>query len=285
MYLQSEPISGIDYIFYNASHGFTWQETLLLAPLRIEDSEEIINLKMQLVARFVDIFLTWRIWNSRSLAYSTVRGAMFRVMRNIRGCSPEALAENLREELLRESETFAGTQPLHLSRWNRRTLHRLLARITDYVEMKSGLKGRYAEYIASGRNRYEVEHIWANHPERHEDEFEHQADFEEQRNRIGGLLLLPKSFNASYSDLPYEEKLPHYNTQNLLARSLHPQAYERNPGFRGFLRESGLPFRSHGRFRREDMERRSELYRQIAEQIWNPDDLIHDVEKAGSGGG
>ena len=33
-----------------------------------------------------------------------------------------------------------------------------------------------------------------------------------------------------------------YNTQNLLARSLHPQCYERNPGFQRFVAQSGLPF-------------------------------------------
>ena len=48
---------------------------------------------------------------------------------------------------------------------------------------------------------------------------------------IGDLLLLPKSFNASYGDLPYEEKLVHYDSQNLLARSLNANAYDHNPGF------------------------------------------------------
>ena len=30
------------------------------------------------------------------------------------------------------------------------------------------------------------------------DEFKNEHDFAEHRNRVGGLLLLPKSFNASY---------------------------------------------------------------------------------------
>ncbi|MBK7760321.1 MAG: DUF1524 domain-containing protein, partial [Deltaproteobacteria bacterium] len=48
---------------------------------------------------------------------------------------------------------------------------------------------------------YEVEHIWANRPERHSDEFPQSSDFQDVRNHIGGLLLLPKSFNASYGDM------------------------------------------------------------------------------------
>ena len=83
---------------------------------------------------------------------------------------------------------------------------------------------------------------------------------------FGGLLLLPKSFNASYGDLEYrriekgadgepkdEGKRQHYIGQNLLAQSLHEQAYERNPGFVGFKGRSGLPFQAHAEFKKADL--------------------------------
>ena len=109
--------------------------------------------------------------------------------------------------------------------------------MTDYVETRSGRSSRYLEYVCRhGKERYEIEHIWADHPERHDDEFKHPKDFGEYRNRIGGLLLLPKSFNASYGDLPYADKRKHYLKQNLLAQSLHEDAYERDPGFTRFVR-------------------------------------------------
>ena len=85
---------------------------------------------------------------------------------------------------------------------------------------------------------------------------------------------MPKIFNASYGDLPYAEKLPHYHSQNLMARSLHPSAYEHNPGFLNFIRRSGLPFRPHEQFKRADLEYRGKLYSLLAERIWNPDDLL-----------
>ena len=87
-----------------------------------------------------------------------------------------------------------------------------------------------------------VEHIWADHPEHHTDEFAHEADFARHRNRIGDLLLLPKQFNASYNDDPYEKKLPHYYGQNLLAASLNPLSYEKNPGFINETNSSPSPF-------------------------------------------
>jgi hypothetical protein len=161
---------------------------------------------------------------------------------------------------------------------NRYSLHRILARLTDHVETQSGQPSRYAELVAEGPNRYEVEHIWANHPEQHVDEFNHPADFAEHRNRIGGLLLLPKKFNASYGDLSYADKLPHYLTQNLLARSLHTQCYQHNPGFLQFLQRSGLPFKPHGDFKKADIEERGALYRHLASQIWNPADLLVETQ-------
>ena len=274
---QDRPVEGLEHIFYNSAHGFTLQDMLLLAPLRPEDSEGAIELKLSLVARFVDILVTWRIWNFRSIAYSTMQYAMFLVMRDIRGLDPDSLAQKLHASLCKEDETFRTNDRLRVHQQNRYALHRLLARMTDYVETESGQKSRYAEYVASGKNRYEVEHIWADHPERHEEEFPQSADFAEQRNRIGGLLLLPKNFNASYGDLSYEEKLPHYYGQNLLARSLHSQAYERNPGFLDFKTASGLPFRAHEQFKKADLDERGELYRRLAERIWDPDDLLREV--------
>jgi hypothetical protein len=261
---------GLEPVFYNARHDFTLQYTLLLAPLSPSDDDRTLTRKMRIVASFLDILLARRLWNFRSIAYSTLQYSMFVVMREIRGKQPVELAALLRSRLDAEPETFASNDRLRVHQQNRYAIHQLLARLTEYVETESGGANRYAEYVAEGRNRYEVEHVWADHPERHEDEFPHPSDFSEYRNRIGGLLLLPKSFNASYGDLPYEQKREHYDAQNLLARSLHPHCYERNPGFLQFVRESGLPFRPHPEFKREDLDHRQELYRRLAEQVWDP---------------
>ncbi len=271
-------VPGLEPLLYNAHHGFSLQNMLLLAPLRPGDTDVIAEKKMRLVAQFIDILITWRLWNFRSVAYSTMQYAMFLVMRDIRGMDPVQLALRLRETLGKEKETFATNDRLYLHQQNRWHLHRILARITDWVERESGMPSHYLEYVTdTGRHRYEVEHVWADKPEQHTDEFTHPADFRDYRSHIGGLLLLPKSFNASYGDLPYEEKLLHYNNQNLLARSLHPQCYDHNPAFLRFVDESALPFRPYSRFNKDALDARGELYRKIAERIWDPDQLLREV--------
>ena len=91
--------------------------------------------------------------------------------------------------------------------------------------------------------------------------------------RVPQPTCLPKSFNASYGDLPYCDKRDHYLKQNLLAQSLHEKAYEHDPGFRRFREETGLDFQSHPQFKKADLDVRQELYMALAEQIWNPENL------------
>jgi hypothetical protein len=270
----TRPVAGLERVFYNAQLGFTLQFLLLLAPLTPDDDDRLVRTKIGLVTRYVDIMLNRRIWNFRSIAYSTMQYTMFNVMRSIRGLEPAELADRLSSLLDEDAETtFASNDRFRVHQQNRYFVHRMLARLTDYVETGSGLPSHYANYVAGGRGRFEVEHIWANHPERHTAEFQHAADFTDYRNRIGGLLLLPKSFNGSYGDLPYEKKVPHYLTQNLLARSLHPQCYQHNPGFLRFVTESGLPFRAHDTFVKADLDERYALYQRIAGILWDPDQL------------
>ncbi|MFC1481083.1 DUF262 domain-containing protein [Candidatus Neomarinimicrobiota bacterium] len=262
---------GYEHVFYNANHGFTLQYMLLLAPLTLQDDRDTIRKKVGIVARYIDIMLTRRLWNFRSVAYSTLQYTMFRTMQDIRRKDPTQLIEVLSKHLDKETEVFDSNKNLSVHQQNRKFIHRIIARITAYIDEQSGLSSRYVEYVTgTGSKKYEVEHIWADKSERHTDEFDHPHDFHQYRNKIGGLLLLPKSFNGSYGALPYKEKLPHYDSQNILARSLNANCYERNPGFTGFVNDSELPFRAHPEFKKSDMDARGNLYQQIAEQLWSP---------------
>lgn len=269
--------AGLEYVYFNAQHNFTLQYPVLLAPLRLEDDDAAIRRKIRMVSAYIDILIHRRIWNWRSIDYSTMQYAMFLVMRDIRSKSAPELVEILKQRLDAESETFATNPAFRLHGMNGRQIHRLLARMTDSVETNSGFASHYAEYAQRGKKGYEIEHIWANHAELHADEFSHPNEFQDYRNRIGGLLLLPKSFNASYGDLAYAEKLPHYFSQNLLARSLHEKAYKHNPGFTQFLEKSGLPFKPHSEFKKADLDDRQKLYEQLAGQIWNPERLVKEA--------
>lgn len=277
----------LETVFYNAGHEFSLQYPLLLAPLVPGDDADTVRRKLRIVAAFVDILIAWRAVNYMSLTYSTMEYAMFLVIRDIRRKPVEELAAILTQKLEETGLSFdgnadgsrTGMRDFALNQWSKRYIREMLARITDHIERRSGMKSRYAEYVAEGKNRYEIEHIWANHWEDHRDEFRSPQEFADFRNRIGGLLLLPKSFNASYGDMAYGEKLPHYLKQNLLAQSLHPLAYKNHPGFLRYIERNGHPFRSYpDRFDRNALDERQEIYQKVAEEIWNPARLTQEVD-------
>jgi Protein of unknown function (DUF1524) len=119
-------------------------------------------------------------------------------MREIRQKPPEELADLLYQRLQGKKESFTNNRRFALIQRNRDFVHLILAHLTDYVRCQTEKPSYYVEYVTSkGKKKYEVEHIWANKPERHTADFAQPADFLEYRNRIGGLLLLPKDFNAS----------------------------------------------------------------------------------------
>ena len=289
-------------VYYNAQNKFTLQYPVLLSPLCVGDTDETVLQKIRIVATYLDILIYRRIWNFFSINQNSMVSPMFSVMHDIRGKSSTELVKILCDKLnhdpflnlsdnnqmrmrldfpgfstSQKSSVFAN-QFFRLTAGNRGRVRLILARMTDYLEIQvRSTRSRYSDYIKTGSSGYEVEHIWANCPDRHTDEFPQETDFQEYRNRIGGLLLLPKNVNASMGDDPYTEKRKSYVGQNLLAASLYEQTYVHNPNLRSFIQKSKLPFKHHPEFKKADLDARQKLYQLLAEQIWNPERLREDA--------
>ncbi len=261
-------------IRFNSWSNFTLQFPALLAPLRVADDDPEVYRKFRIVSTFIDCILARRIWGGWAIHESYMRSRIFNsLIAEIRGVSSDELTQLLVEKLTKYTAQF--TRPdFGLHQQNRRRIHQILARFTDYIGTECGEPRRFEYFMTrGGDDPFEIEHIWANDHDRDGKDFAHPHDFEQYRNRIGCLLLLQKSFNASFRDDPYNEKRPRYFGQNHLAKTLDEQTYERNPNFLSFKERSGLPFRPHTKFNKDDLDERQELYRQIAERIWSPETI------------
>ncbi|HEX8397662.1 MAG TPA: DUF262 domain-containing protein [Pyrinomonadaceae bacterium] len=277
---------GLETVYYNAQNDFTLQYTVLLAPLSDGDDQETILRKIRVTASFLDILLIRRIVNYIRISYSANYYAMFLLLKEIRNKPLYELVEILEKRLNEEEATFdsarggerRGIDEFGLNNFSKRYIHHILARMTAHIETQSGRENRFAEYVRRNtKNPYEIEHIWANHYSRFNTQFASEKEFDDARNNLGGLLLLPADFNRSFQDKTYEEKLPHYNAQNLLARSLSLACYINNPQFLEYVKCSNLPFQPYEHFSRQEQKERRKLYRAIAEEIWNPARLRKDA--------
>ena len=226
-----------------------------------------------ITADYLDIWLARRAWNFRTNTYSSMRYSVFQLTKELRGRGVEELSSFLRGQLDEQTEGFATEPGFRLHNQNYRQIRHILARLTHWVDDQCGLACHFEDLISQGRARqFEIEHIWADHYDRFRQWFEHPSEFGAARNLLGGLLLLQSGLNQSLGDATYEAKRNAYlaNSCNLLARSLHPLAYQNNPAFRALRDETGLPFRPFERFGLEEQLERQELYLRIAECVWNP---------------
>lgn len=270
---------GLEHVFYNTYNRFTLQYLPILASVSAGDSDENFIQKTSLITKFLDMFIARRMTNNRNIGQSSLKGTMFALAKEVRGLDLDdlrkALVKRVENLIADPSESFDNIKFLRLGGRNGRYISYLLSRITAWIDTECGTDNTFPKYVSrTVKYPYEVEHIWANKYERHTDDFASVIDFEQHRNLIGGLLLLPKDFNTSFGDKPFSEKVIKYDSQNLLARTLNPLAYENNPSFIRFRKETGLPFKPYPySFTKSDIEERQDLYRQICERIWDPDKL------------
>jgi hypothetical protein len=86
-------------------------------------------------------------------------------------------------------------------------------------------------------------------------------------------LLLPADVNRSYQDKTFEEKAPHYATQNLYAASLTENTYHHKPRFLAFRDNFKLPFKSFNSFGQNEHKERYQLVKDLADLVWSHDRL------------
>ncbi len=129
-------------------------------------------------------------------------------------------------------------------------------------------------YNISMKKNYHREHILSKNEE-NKSYFKDEQEFENERNRIGGLLLLYGRDNESSGNEPYSEKLKTYSNSFIWARTLTENWYHSNKRFEDFnLRfeaKTGIKFESEKKFDKDALERRSKLLFEIVKQIWTPE--------------
>ena len=269
----------MQYIYYNAQVDFTLQYQLLLAPISYEDNWDIIKEKMNLVSRFIDLYILSRFSNHKQLGYNYIKNYIFRITKDIRHCSIPELKEKLNIHYLNlEYDPEFAIPRLHLTSISRRYIKHMLARITSFIEEKTSVDSNYTNYMnTKTKNPFEIEHIISDHYEWYTNEYSDPEDFKDWRNNIGALLLLHKSINASLSDSKYPKKLKKYcsNEGNIYSESLGEQAYKNNPKFIKFINNNELSFKPYDTFGKAEIKERIDLIIQLVQLIWNNDLFIN----------
>jgi hypothetical protein len=270
-------------IFYNQYNNLGIQLPMIFATIAQDDQPSDVKAKAGLIANFVDlVYVRSMINNAASI--TRLEEDLSELVPRLRNChSQQQIADLLADEIGRLPYSFNGIEKFGLHQ-NVRQVRYLLARLTAYVDTQSGYSNEIAEYL-NEQEPYEIEHIWPDDP-RYRGGLKSVPEFKLWRNRLGALLLLPKSVNASLRDMAYEEKIKQYLHENRLAASLHGDSHGRrgNPGFTKFLRKNDLSqlFRPFPTFGATSITVRQKLYERLCELIWSPEELGIPIANAAS---
>jgi len=271
-----------EHIYFNKMNDLDGQYILTLSAIDFNDKEK--ELKLKLVPRLFDkLFVLSALTNSyRS---SDLNVSVIALNSIIRDQSIKAIENLINEELLtvvkkahhREeiSEAFIYEffKNVGYNDFGKKFLRYFFARIDHYISDFSKLP-EYASYHqlvqqTKGDNVYHIEHIVSNN-EINIALFEDEEEFNVQRNRLGGLLLLKGRDNISSGNESFNEKLKTYNVVGTyFARTLLNDMYHKKVDFVEFIRNEKLNFKSYDSFAKNEIEERHQLLFKLSRRIWN----------------
>ena len=265
--------SKIPHLYYADKLGIadSLQEPLLFSSILISDTVEQRKTKIDLVSKYIEILTVKRSVNYRKYSQASIKYTMFNVIKKIRNNDVEELTINLTEVINEIEYKFDKLLEFRLHGQNRKFIKHFLSRITSFIDSQIGNDLNYVSYHTSRGKQFQIEHIWGNKFDQHKDEFDQLNEFEDWRNSIGALILIPEGTNQSYSDAPYETKLEHYIKENSYAQTLHEKFYTMNPNFLNNQTINKLEFKSHKLFKKDDIIYRCNLLERICNEIWKID--------------
>lgn len=278
---------GWEAVFYNAHNDFTWQSTVLLAPLVASDDDETVRRKIAVTAAYLDIWLMRRVVNYIRVGYSTTSYAMWLLCRDIRRKSVDQLVDILGQKLAADDVTFDGNSArgrkgindLYLNQFSRRYIFHLLARITAATDIGAGRPDPFPTLVDRERkNAFDIEHIWSSSFDSYKAMFDTLEDFNLWRNHVASLLLLPADVNRSLQDKSYADKIKVYGRQNFYAASLWSEAYQNQPQLAAFKIRHGLTLKPFDTFGKEEQRERRQLVAALVKLIWSPERLREAIK-------
>jgi len=116
---------------------------------------------------------------------------------------------------------------------------------------------------------FHVEHILSWNDENKELFNGDEERFEQERNRLGGILLLKGKDNISSNNEPYSEKLKSYANTLYWNETLRADSYKSKLDMKELREHYNLDLKPLNQFGPDELEARHRLLFEIAKIIWN----------------
>jgi len=276
-----------EYLSYNNDiNDLSGQYQNIIAACEIKDKDE--QEKIETIAKEIDrLYMLLRlngIYNSNN--YQEISYQLNYDLQNIEISEYRKVFNNVIEQRIKEARNLSEISSLldydrfktrGYDNIDRRPLRYFFARVEKYLcenmekEMESSV--HYISTKTGHKTGYHIEHILSRNEE-NKKYFSSEEEFENQRNRLGGLLLLFNMDNIiSNNEKYYSGKRKTYNNGLIWGRTLVDSFYHSsNKRFldfnEEFKSETKMEFKDFDKFDKETLEYRSKLLFEIVKKIW-----------------
>ncbi|MFK5914138.1 MAG: DUF262 domain-containing protein [Woeseiaceae bacterium] len=268
-------------IYFNMLNDMDGQFVLMLSSIKLNDPSR--DEKFILIPKLFDrFFVLSRL--SNSYKSNEFNANIISLNISIRNSSPDFIIDEFNKQLINHVAKTHDRKKLDTpikyeffkdvgyNHYGKKFLRYFFARIdhfiSDFAEMNE--YGSYYQFVsqAKGKDCFHIEHIIANN----EDNiklFKDEEQFNLQRNRLGGLLLLKGKDNQSSGNESYTQKLKTYNvTGTYYARTLLKDMYHKKVAFNEYIKTKKLKFEPYDSFAANEVEKRQQLLFKLIQLIW-----------------
>lgn len=267
-------------VYFNSLNELDSQFMLVISACVVNDSEEIekINAVSAALDRMFSLLQIQGGYDSNEFA-----SRLFEISVEIRGKPADNIPAIFDKHLiaeLAERRAMPISQGFSYPLFRQMSIDRLNTRFTRYffgrVEklladgMKLGMKHELKELVTSrgAKTGFHVEHILSRNAENLALFDNDEERFEQERNRLGGILLLKGKDNISSNNEVYAKKLQSYANTLYWNETLRPDSYKSKLDFTGFAAAHNLSFQPIDHFGPDALEERQKLLFELANLIW-----------------
>lgn len=267
------------YVYYNSLTEMDTQFLLILSACIPCDPEE--DEKISLISRQIDrmfcLLQLQRSYNSNSFATE-----IYKLSAEIRD-KPlnhiDKIFEKYLLDLLADARGVTVTEPIAYGFFKdtgieleKRFKRYFFARVEQFIAKNTNMNMKQSLYDlvqnTGIKNGFHIEHILSENVDNKALFNNDDENFERERNRLGGLLLLKGKDNISSNNEPYSQKLKSYANTLYWNETLREDTYKSKLDFNGMINKYNLHFRSMDTFGPQELEERHKLLFEMIKVIW-----------------
>lgn len=267
------------HVFFNGAKGIGLQYMAILAAIEPNDTSAVIDKKIKLASFYIDALISSRVMTGKDNNYDNIKDPFFALTKQVRRKSVDEIKMTLTPMMEEVAHSITALDSVSYKTIKRQDLLHILARLAAKLEDELELTNKvgFPDYInrSKGAKTFDIEHIVTT---THGVPIGQDADgatiFTDGvttgwRDKIGGLILLPRGRNRSLKDKGYPDKLIVYATENVLAASLTDAFYQNNPNATNYISQEKAPLASVTSFTEDASTARATLYSWLAARIWD----------------